>query len=59
MIETSSLKTLSAFNFKIPGKRDFVRDNAFWPSDVIFINVSSSFVKEPTNFVSIKSVSNS
>ena len=60
MLETSSLKILSAFNFKIPGKRDFVSDNEFCPSDVIFINESSfSLVKDPTNFVSIRSVNNS
>ena len=41
IVETSALNTLSAFNFKIPGKSDFVRDKAFSPSDVIFINVSS------------------
>ena len=59
ILETSVLKILSAFNFKMPGNNDLVSDNEFWPSDVIFINVSSSFVKEPTKLVSIKSVNNS
>ena len=59
IFESSSLNILSAFNFKIPGKSDFVSDSEFCPSEVIFIKVSSSFVKEPTRFVSIKSVNNS
>ena len=55
IFESSSLNILSAFNFKIPGKSDFVSANEFWPSVVIFINVSSSFVKERTMFAAIKS----
>ena len=47
---------MSAFNFNIPGKTSFVRDNAFFPSDVIRISGSSSFVYVPTSFESIKSV---
>ena len=35
---------------------DFVRDNVFFPSEVIFTIVSSSFVKEPTKLDCIKSV---
>ena len=36
IFEITSLKTLSAFNFKIPGKSDFVSDNEFCPLEVIF-----------------------
>ena len=45
ILETSVLKILSAFSFNMPGNNDFVSDNEFWPSDVILINVSYSFVK--------------
>ena len=52
----SFLKILSAFYFIIPGYSSFVRIYAVFPSEVILINCSSSFVCIPTNFESIKSV---
>ena len=47
---------LSAFNFSIPGKMSLVRDNAFFPSELILIKCSESFVYVSTSFESIKSV---